>query len=163
MLDLITCINTYYPTQMKCIKKYELFNTYRTYLLYSFCSRGDNNAQYRPPPGTIIAPFKMASRGSVLYEFVCPSGANLNDGTFEIVSNPLASCLVNHWMTTNCLLCESCKKAMHFPKYTFFFDVPSSLSSSISTLTQSWATIPWYRGIKRDITWYIKWYIKKRH
>ena len=27
MLDLITCINTYYPTQMKCIKKYELFNT----------------------------------------------------------------------------------------------------------------------------------------
>ena len=108
-----------------------------------------------------MAPFKMASRGRVLYEFVCPSGANLNDCTFEIVSNPLGSCLVNHWMTTNCLLCESCKKAMHFPKYTLFFYAPSSLSSSISTLTQSWATIPWYRGIKRYIKWYIKRYIKR--
>ncbi len=114
-----------------------------THLLYSFCSRGDNNAQYRPPPGTMRATFKMASRGRVLYEFVCPSGANLNDGTFKIVSNPLASCLVNHWMATNYFLCESCKKAMHFPKYTLLFDAPSSLSSSISTLTQSWATMPW--------------------
>jgi hypothetical protein len=39
---------------------------------------------------------KMTSRGRVLYEFVCPSGANLKDGTLEIMSNPLSSCLVNH-------------------------------------------------------------------
>ena len=123
-----------------------------THLLYSFCSRGDNNAQYRPPPGTMRAPFKMASRGSVLYEFVCPSGANLNDGTFEIVSNPLASCLVNHWMTTNCLPSESCKNTMHFPKYTLFLADPSLFSSSIHTLTQSCATIPWNRGMARRIT-----------
>ena len=92
----------------------------------------------------------MASRGSVLYEFVCASEANLNDGTFETLSNPLASCLVNHWMTTNCLPSESIKNAMHFPKYTFLFGEPSL--SSIRTFTQSYATTPWYRGIARKKT-----------
>jgi len=89
----------------------------------------------------------MAARGRVLYEFVCASGANLNDGTLEILSNPLGSCLVNHWMTTNCLPSESIKNAMHFPKYTLLFVEASP--SSIRTFTQSCATTPWYRGIAR--------------
>ncbi len=134
---------------MTCRPKDELINTYWTNLVYSICSRGDNNAQYRPPPGTISAPFRMVSKGSVLYEFVFPSSANVKDGTFVILSNPFSSYLVNHWRTTNCLPSQSCKNAMHFPKYTFFFVPPSSLSSSISTLTQSCATIPWNRGIAR--------------
>ena len=92
----------------------------------------------------------MAARGRVLYEFVCASGANLNDGTLEILSNPLGSCLVNHWMTTNCLPSESIKNAMHFPKYTLLFGEPSP--SSIRTFTQSCATTPWYRGIARKKT-----------
>ena len=94
----------------------------------------------------------MASRGRVLYDFVCVSGANLNDGTLEIVSNPLSSCLVNQWMTTNCLPSESCKNAMHFPKYRLLIVRPSSLSSSMYTLTQSCATTPWNRGIARKKT-----------
>ena len=92
----------------------------------------------------------MAFRGRVLYEFVCASGANLNDGTFEILSNPLASCLVNHWMTTNCLPSESIKNAMHFPKYRLLFVERSP--SEIRTFTQSCATTPWYRGIARKKT-----------
>ena len=134
---------------MTCRPKDELINTYWTKLIYCLCSRGDSNAQYRPPPGTISAPFRMASKGSVLYEFVFPSIANVKDGTFVILSNPFASCLVNHWRTTNFLPAKSWKNAMHFPKYTFFLVAPSSLSSSISTLTQSCATIPWNRGIAR--------------
>ena len=99
----------------------------------------------------------MAPRGRVLNDFVCPSGANLKDGTFEIMSNPLSSCLVNHRRTTNCFPSESCKNATHFPKYRLFFEVPSSLSSLISTLTQSCATIPWNRGIARRKIVYTSW------
>ena len=94
----------------------------------------------------------MAAIGRVLYEFVCASWANLNEGIFETWSNPLFSCLWNHWMTTNCLPSESCKKSMHFPKYTLLIVAPSLFSSSSQTLIQSWATIPWYRGIARKNT-----------
>ena len=126
--------------------------TYWKNLAYSLCSLGANNAQKRPPPGTISAPFIMAVIGRVLYDFVCVSGANLNEGTLEILSNPLASCLLNHWMTTNCLPSESCKNTMHFPKYTLFLVAPSLFSSSSHTLTQSCATIPWNRGMARRTT-----------
>ena len=95
----------------------------------------------------------MAARGRVLYDFVFVSGANLKEGTFVILLKPFFSCLVNHWMTTNCLPSESSKNTMHFPKYTLFLVTPSSFSSSSHTLTQSCATIPWYRGMARRITW----------
>ena len=108
-----------------------------------------NNAQKRPPPGTISAPFIMAVRGTVLNDFVCVSGANLNEDSFEILSKPLVSCLLNHWMTTNCLPSESCKNTMHFPKYMLLLVVPWMFSSSSHTLRQSCATIPWYRGMAR--------------
>ena len=88
----------------------------------------------------------------VLYDVAFVSGANLNEGTFVILSQPFFSCLVNHWMTTNCLPSESCKNTMHFPKYTLFLGAPSSSSSSSHTLTQSCATIPWNRGMARRKT-----------
>ena len=127
-------------------------------MAYILCSRGDNNAQWRSPPGSISAPLTITFTGRVLYEFVCASGANLNDGTFEILSNPLASCLVNHCSTTNCLPSESIKKAMHLPKYTFVVVRLPSPSSSIITLTQSCAAIPWNRGIarKKTVCWSCK-------
>ena len=134
----------------ECIE--ELVTTYWKSLAYIFCSLGANNAQKRPPPGTISAPFIMAVRGRVLYDFVCVSGANLNEGTLEILSKPLASCLLNHWMTTNCLPSESCKNTMHFPKYMLLLVVPWMFSSSSHTLRQSCATIPWYRGMARKKT-----------
>ena len=117
---------------------------------YTSCVPSETIMPSSDPPGTISAPFTMAFRGRVLYEFVCACGANLNDGTFEILSNPLASCLVNHWMTTNCLPSESIKNAMHFPKYRLLFVERSP--SEIRTFTQSCATTPWYRGIARKKT-----------
>ncbi len=112
------------------------------------------------PPGTMSAPFRMAATGMVLYDFVCASEANLNEGTFEILSNTLFSwCLLNHWMTTNCLPSESCKNSMHFPKYNLLIVAPSLFSSSRNTLIQSCATIPWYRGIARKITVCSSWYL----